>query len=227
MSDTLPDIQICTADEATFWPWRRWPEFAAWPDKATTVVVVPIAGFADYGLCPGLDAEELVLMSLLKAAAERRPPELRILVLPPIRFAIGPRPYCAFALEPDAACDLVEEVVTWVGAAGFSKILLFNASPWNEELTKAVGRDVRIGRRLQMFCMQLSALGLDFDPVRGGDREGLKAVLASLVGGAPQEEARGRDLIAKAAARVTSLLSEMRDLPPLANGGALPTKTWP
>ena len=227
MTDSLPDIQLCIADEATFWPWRRWPEFASWPDKARTVVVVPIAGFADHGLCPGLDAEEMVLLSVLKEASKLRAPELGILVLPPIRFAIGPKPYCAFALEPDAACDLVEEVVTWVGSAGFSKILLFNASPWNEELTKAVGRDVRIGRGLQMFCVQLSALGLDFDPVRGGDRKGLKAVIASLVGGAPEEEARGRDLVSQTAARFTSLLTEMRDLPPLANGGKLSGKTWP
>ena len=78
-----------------------------------------------------------------------------------------------------------------------------------------------------MFCVQLSALGLDFDPVRGGDRERLKAVIASLVGGAPQEEARGRDLVSQTAVRLTSLLSEMRDLPALANGGDLPNKTWP
>jgi creatinine amidohydrolase len=228
VNEPLPDIQICNADEATFWPWRRWPEFATWPDKARTVVIVPIAGFADYGLVRGLDAEEAVLMSVVKEASLRRAPGLSILVLPPLRFALGPKEYCAFPIDPDVACNQLEEVASWVAAAGFTKILFFNASPWNEELTKAVGRDLRIGRRLQMFCVQLSALGLDFDPVRGGDRTKLKSLLAALTADpAPGAESAGREVLAQAAARFGSMLLEMSHHPPLANGGELPTKTWP
>ncbi len=228
MNNPLPDIQLCNADEATFWPWRRWPEFANWPDKAKTVVVIPIAGFADYGLVRGLDAEEAVLMAIVKEASLRRPPDLSLLVVPPLRFALGPKDYCAFPIEPDVACNQLEEVASWVAAAGFTKILFFNASPWNEELTKAVGRDLRIGRKLQMFCVQLSALGLDFDPIRGGDRAKLKVVLAGLTADpATAAEAAGRELLAQTATRFGAMLVEMSQLPPLANGGELPTKTWP
>lgn len=225
---SLPDIQLCLADEATFWPWRRWPEFAAWPDKARTVVLIPIAGFADYGLVRGLDAEEAVLMAIVKAAAERRPPGTGLLVIPPLRFALGPKEYCAFPIEPDVACNQLEEVASWVGAAGFTKILFFNASPWNEELTKAVGRDLRITRRLQMFCVQLSALGLDFDPVRGGDRTRLKGVLAGLTEDpATEAGAAGRTVLSQTADRLAAMLGEMSRLPPLKNGGELANKTWP
>ncbi len=226
-TDPLPDIQLCLADEATFWPWRRWPEFANWPDKERTVVVLPIAGFADYGLGAGLDAEEAVLMSVLREASLRRSPDLAMLVIPPVRFALGPKPYCAFPIDPDAACELLEEVLGWVDAAGFSKVLLLNASPWNEEVTKAVGRDVRIARGLQMYCIQLSSLGLDFDPVRGGDRAKLKALLAALLGGDPALAGTGANVLAEVSSHLVSLLSEIRNHPPLAADGVLTTKTWP
>jgi len=228
LNNPLPDIQLCTADEATFWPWRRWPEFANWPDKATTVVVIPIAGFADYGLTRGLDAEEAVLMTVLKEASLRRGPDLGLLVIPPVRFALGPKEYCAFPVDPEVACNQLEEIASWVGAAGFSKVLLLNASPWNEEVTKAVGRDLRISRGLQMYCVQLSALGLDFDPVRGGERTSLRKVLAALTGDPGTAEAEaGRKIIESTASRLGAVLLEMSRHAPLANGGALPAKTWP
>ena len=224
----LPDIQICTADEATFWPWRRWPEFANWTAKQETVVIIPIAGFADYGLTKGLDAEEAVLMAVLREASLKRPPDLKLLVVPPIRFALGPKASCAFAVAPDVACDLLEEVATWVAAAGFSRILFFNASPWNEEIVKAVGRDLRISLKIRFFCVQLSALGLDFNPARVNDRPRLEAVLAALGAGLKSEEGElGQKLIDEISLRFLAMLIEMRDLPALANEGNLPTKTWP
>jgi creatinine amidohydrolase len=161
-------------------------------------------------------------MAIVKEASLRRPPDLSILVLPPLRFALGPKDFCAFPIDPDVACNQLEEVASWVAAAGFSKILLFNASPWNEELTKAVGRDLRISRKLQMFCVQLSALGLNFDPVRGEDRAKVKSVLAGLT-----DEATVNAPLGQAAARFGAMLVEMAKRPPLANGGELPTKTWP
>ena len=70
MSTVWPPL--CIADDATFWAWRRWPEFARWPDQASTLVVVPLAGLADWGLGHPLDAEETVLLSVLQAASALR-----------------------------------------------------------------------------------------------------------------------------------------------------------
>jgi creatinine amidohydrolase len=247
----LPVPSLCVADDATFWPWLSWPDFAQWTGKDRTVVVIPIAGLADWGLGEALDAEETVLMNVLRAASLAKPADLRLLVLPPVRFVLGPEPGCAFAVDPDVACDLLEEVIGSVAAAGFSRIVLFNASPWNEELCKAVGRDQRIARGLQMFCVPLSGLGLDFHPVRGGDRSRLKAVLASLdaaaTGGTPARTPAtaaaaagaahpvppgprpdsGSALLAATAARLAAILVEIRDQPPLAHGGALPPVSFP
>lgn len=216
------DIQLCIADEATFWPWVNWVDFANWEGKDRTLVVVPVAGLADAGLDAPLDAEETLLMTLLRDASLRRRPELKLLVIPPIRFVVGPQPGCVFAVDPDVACTLLEEVITGIGAAGFTKILTCNASPWMEELCKAVGRDLRIAQRVQMFNLNLSALGLDFNPARG-DRAQLKAALRGLY----QQDGAGAEVITKAAGRLGSLLSEMVARGPLERGGALPMQTWP
>jgi creatinine amidohydrolase len=168
-------------------------------------------------------------MTVLKEASLKRPPELKLLVVPPVRFALGPQPNCAFPIDPDVACNLLEEVAGWVADSGFTRILFFNASPWSEEITKAVGRDLRIARKLRIFCTQLSALGLDFHPVRGAQqRSKLKAVLATLTEdpGSPAA-ARGRTVLAEISAHLAALLMEMRDLAPLANEGVLALKTWP
>ena len=76
---------LCIANAATFWPWHRWPEFARWENPAATVVV-PLAGTADWGLDHALDAEETVLMHVLRAASRARPATLLLLVVPPLRW---------------------------------------------------------------------------------------------------------------------------------------------
>lgn len=209
---------LCVADDATFWPWRGWTEFARWPDKAGTTVVLPVAGLADWGLDAPLNVEETVALSVLKAAvrAPGAPGAGRLLVLPPQRFAAGPDASCAFAVDAPTALAAIEEWCASVAAAGFSRIVLYNSSPWNEELLDAAARDLRVGRGLQMFCVNLAALGLDFAPWRTPDRAGLRAFLAEL---ATVGEAGPR--LAEAAVRLARLLGEIAARPPLREGGAL------
>ncbi len=200
---------LCNADPATFWAWHRWPDFARWTDPAATVVVVPIAGFCDWGLDGPLDAEETVLLGVLRAASESRAPGQSLLVTPPLRFVVGPDARCAFAVEVPTAHAFIAEVAASIAAAGFRRIVLFNASPWNEELVVAASRDLRIALGVSVFTIQLSALGLDFQPARSPDRTRLRAALD-----------RGGD--ADAAARLRSLLAEIQAHPPLAHGGLIP-----
>jgi hypothetical protein len=217
---TPPIASLCVADDATFWPWFSWPEFAAWPNKDRTVVVLPLAGFSDWGLECALDAEESVLLHIMREASRRRPPDLDLLVLPPLRFVLGPESGAAFAVDPEVACALIEEVAASVAAAGFRRVVLFNSSPWNEELIRAVGRDLRVGRGLQMFCLNLSSIGLDFHPVRGGDRKELRVVLSALAAGSAPGDTGAAD-------RLVSLLVDIRSHTPPANGGALRSVSFP
>jgi creatinine amidohydrolase len=228
----LPPPRLCIADDATFWPWFTWPDFSEWPNKDDTLVVVPLAGLADWGLGQPLDAEETLLMHVLRAASRRREADLRMLVIPPLRFALGPEPGCAFAVDPEVLHGLIDEVAGSVASAGFRRIVLLNSSPWNEELCRAAGRDIRIARGLQMFCIHLSGLGLDLHPIRGGDRHAVRAILDSIAaGGIPpdsvdaDDEAEGSGpgaaALASAARHLVSLLGEIRARPALPNFGVL------
>ncbi len=245
-------IPLCVADDATFWAWHRWPEFSRWPDAANTVVVLPLAGTADWGLGHALDAEETVLMHVLRSASRQRPEDLPLLVVPPLRFVLGPAAGCAFAVEPPVAHALIAEVTAGIAAAGFRRVVLYNASPWNEELIAAAARDIRIAQGLQVFRISLSGLGLDFHPVRSKDRRKLQTLLTALTGREPEpveitapavaswgdesvsplpgpavsladSAAEGAATLAAAGQHLLKLLGEIRARPPLPNGGKIPT----
>jgi len=233
-------IPICVAEPTTFWPWLPWADFSRLAEKEAVLVVVPIAGFADWGLGRPLDAEETVLMPVLAEAVRRRSDKVRLLVVPPLRFVAGPGPRTAFAVDAPTAIAFINEVCASVKAAGFNRIVLFNASPWNEEVIDAAARDLRIERSLQMFCVNLSALGLDFRADRAKSRAHLQALLTSLLGREPDTASLptannalpaeappaaavpdGTIILAEAATHLASLLEEIAARPPLARGGAL------
>lgn len=177
---------LCVADDATFWPWLSSPRIAAWPHPERTVVILPLAGLADWGLGHPLDAEETVLMSLLRDASRLVASDRKPLVIPPLRFAFGADPSCAFSVDQPTAHALIAEVAASVAAAGFQKILIVNSSPWSEELCSAAARDLRVSRGLNMFLVHLSAIELDFHPVRSRSRRRLQTLLTHLYACAPE-----------------------------------------
>lgn len=237
---------LCVADGATFWPWLSSPAIGAWPDPAGTVVILPLAGMADWGLGHPLDAEETVLMHVLRDACRLVAGDKKPLVVPPLRFAFGADPACAFPVDQPAAHALIAEVAASVAAAGFRKIAIVNASPWNEELCNAAARDLRVSRGLHMFLVHLSAIGLDFHPVRSRSRREVQTLLTALYESEPEAsepgaasgaaawgdesvaglagpalglgKARedGAAILAAAAGRLAGLISEIHDRAPLA-----------
>jgi creatinine amidohydrolase len=249
---------LCLADEATFWPWRTWTDFArlSAAEKQGTTVIVPIAGMADWGLGHPLDAEELVLMAVLQAAVGQRPAGFAPLVIPPLRFVLGPDAGCAFAVDPPTGHAFLREVAASINAAGFRRLILFNASPWNEELCAAASRDLRIEYGLQIFRINLSAIELDFHPARSQSRRRVQTLVTALTGRAPETTdaaaparplwadervtplpgpaasvataaTEGASILAAAAARVSALFGEIAAHPPLARDGALLVMTPP
>lgn len=227
---------LSIADDSTFWPYHRWTDFHGWPDKERTVVVVPLAGLADWGLGRPLDLEEVLLCSLLKEASARRG-DIPLLVLPPLRFVTGPAKGSAFAVSPPVACALISEAVLSVKSSGFSKVVLLNSSPWNEELCDAVARDLRIEHGLQMFCIAMSGLGLDLHPTRSRSRSAAGALYSAITGiaSAPHlaDSAEDREpgategVFESAAGRLASLLREICLRAPLADGGRIGAATLP
>ncbi len=186
MSNPPPPTPLCIADPATFWPWHRWPEFTHWPDPAQTTIIVPLAGMTDWGLGHPLDSEETVLLSVLKEALQRAKPSLRALMIPPLRFVLGPSPYSAFPVSPPEAHAFLAEVTASIVASGFRRLVFYNSSPWNEELIAAAARDLRIAHGVQIFRISLSGLGLDFLPSRSPDRRRVQTLITGLTGRAPE-----------------------------------------
>ena len=180
---------LCVADDATFWPWLSSPAIGAWPDREATVVVMPLAGMADWGLGHPLDAEETVLTHLVRDACRLAGADRKPLVLPPLRFAFGADSSCAFPVDQPTAHAFIAEVAASVAAAGFRKIAIVNASPWSEELCSAAARDLRVARGLHMFLVHLSAIDLDFHPVRSCSRRRLQTLLTALYGAEPEPPA--------------------------------------
>jgi creatinine amidohydrolase len=193
MSSTAgPDFpSVCIADDATFWPWLSWPRFESMAGKGNRVVVVPVAGMADWGLGHPFDAEETLLTTLIKGACPLVPEGKRPLVIPPLRFVFGADPGCVFSVEQPATHALLADVAASIAAAGFRKIVFVNASPWNEELLGAAGRDLRVAKGLHIFQIHLSALGFDLHPVRSTSRRTVQTLLTALYGVEP--EACGAD----------------------------------
>jgi creatinine amidohydrolase len=255
---SIPLQPLCVADDRTFWPWLPWADFALERTAAAdTIVIIPLAGFADWGLGHAYDAEEQVLTSVLRDALQLSPVAPRILMLPPLRFITGHDNGCVCAVDPAVAHAFIDEVIASVAVAGFTRIVLCNASPWNEELVDAAARDIRIARKLQMFCVNLSALQLDFHPARSQSRRRLQTLLTYLSGRAPETiddsvtipdatlrdetvrplagpaataaeaAAQGPALLAEAARHLASLLGEIAAHPRLPNGGAIALRTYP
>lgn len=208
---------LCLADDATFWPWRTWADFAERPDKAAITVICPVIGFADWSLDAPLDIEETIALSVLRAALQRpEAPAASLLVLPPQRFVVGPHASCAFALDVPTVHATLEEWCLSVKAAGFRRIVFYNSSPWNEELVDAAARDIRIEHGLQMFCVNLGALGLDFAPWRGGERALLRQLIAEL-----HAAETGGPVLEATSTRLARLFGEISARAPLPRDGAL------
>jgi creatinine amidohydrolase len=146
-------------------------------------------------------------------------------------------------VDQPTAHALIAEVSASVAASGFSRIAIVNSSPWSEELCNAAARDLRVSRGLHMFHVHLSALELDFHPVRSRSRRRVQTLLTSLygkepeapaaghrepawgdesvspLGGAPaglaDAQAEGPAILAAAAARLAKLISDIREAAPL------------
>jgi creatinine amidohydrolase len=86
---TAESPALCVADDATFWPWFSSPTIGAWPERERTVVILPLAGMADWGLGHPLDSEETVLTHVLRDACRLIPKGNRPLVAPVLRCAFG------------------------------------------------------------------------------------------------------------------------------------------
>lgn len=232
------------ADSASAWAHQTWSDLDARPDKARVLVILPVHGFADHGLGLPLDTEETVGSALLRSSVAASGLAAHILVLPPFTFGAAPYAHTHFGTDPETALDALGELLSSVKASGFTRVLLFNTSPWNTELAGTAALDARTALDLRTYVIGSAGLGLGFHP-EDPKRARTQAVAALLLGRlpapaatpadvrdtdfrpgfyaqpaplTPDPELDGERLFTEAAARLASLLQEISahgsDTPP-------------
>lgn len=176
---------LANSDPATAWSHQTWSDLAARPDKARTLVVLPVHGFADHGLGLPLNAEEVVGAALLRSAVTAAAGlSARLLVLPPLHFVAAPYAHTLFGVDAETVLDSLAELAASVKAAGFSRILFFNTSPWNVELVNTAALDARVALDLRTYVIGSAGLGLGFHPAHPHLAH-TQAVAARLLGRVP------------------------------------------
>jgi creatinine amidohydrolase len=185
----MPPHWLANADPAIAWDHQTWSELSARPDKARTLVVLPVHGFADHGLGLPLDVEETVGSAMLHAAIAASGLHPHLLVLPPFRFGVAPYPHTHFGVDAETALDALSEIVESVKLSGFARVLFFNTSPWNAELVSTAAIDARTKFDLSTYVMGTGGVGLGFHPA-DPNRVCTQAVAARLLGRTPAPSQR-------------------------------------
>jgi len=168
--------------DAFAWHARRWPQFAECGQPADKHIILPVYSIADWAMGRPLDSEEVVGSHFLDAALTELAEQFDCLVLPPFRFTPAQSIGTQFAVDIEQAHQALMETITSAAVPGFRRFILFNTSPFLEEWIDVAARDLRVNADYQMFCINLSGVGLDFHPTRGGERSALQAVLTELLG---------------------------------------------
>lgn len=177
-------LWLANADPATAWAHQTWSDLCARPDKARTLVVLPVHGFSDHGMGLPLDAEEVVGSAVLHAAVASIVSQERLLVLPPLRFGAAPYAHSRFGVDAETFLASLDEIVVSVKASGFPRILFFNTSPWNAELVSTAALDARTAHDMRTYVAGSAGIGLGFHPA-DANRPRTQAVAARLLGRLP------------------------------------------
>ena len=180
----MSSLWPANADPATAWALHTWSDLAARTDKARTLVILPVHGYADHGFGLPLDCEETVGSAVLRAAIPAGGLQSHVLVLPPLRFGAAPYAHTHFGVDAETSLDALDEIVASVKASGFSRVLFFNTSPWNAELVSTAALDARTALDLRTYVIGSTGIGLGFHPA-DPHRARTQAVAARLLGREP------------------------------------------
>lgn len=192
-SAPMHPLWLANQDPASSWAHHTWSDLAARYDKALTLVVVPVHGFADHALGLPLDVEETVGSAVLGAALTAGGLHPYALVLPSFCFGAAPYAHGHFGVDCETALDALAEIAASVKAAGFSRLLFFNTSSWNAELVATAAIDARTALDLRTYVIASANLGLGFHPA-DAQRVQTQAVAARLLGSTPQPSAASADV---------------------------------
>ena len=208
---------LADADASTFWAHHSWPDFADFPNRDQTLVLLPTHGFSHYGGDLPLDLEEVLTSVVVRAAVGAAKEAMSVLVMPPLRFVLGAKKTAFLRIGAELASALLREIAAGVQAAGFRKLVFVNSSAANADLIDAVSRDIRAGLNLQTFIINTAGISLPFSA--GSDLASLAAA-SFLTETTSLDNARAR--LADSATQLFGLLVEIHARAPLGKSGRAP-----
>ncbi len=188
--ETKENITTLAAGDADHQWWNYpWTHFVRLEKPEEVLCVQPVHGWAAWAGDLPLDAEEVVASAVMEEASRRlgaTPPRF---FMPPFRHTPVVGPEAAFSIDPEDAFQVLLETLRSAALCGVRRFILFNSSPLLEDWVDIAARDSRIDFDLQMFCLNLSGAGLDFDADRRKPESDptplVKGILEQTAGGAP------------------------------------------
>jgi len=130
-----------------FLPYLSWTEIDALPDKANTVIVLPVGAIEQHGPHLPCSVDSVIASGVLGRALEKLPAEVRAFGLAPITYGKSDEHLHfpgTMTLTGPTLLAMVQEIGESVYRAGFRKLLLANGHGGQPQVLEMAARELRL-----------------------------------------------------------------------------------
>lgn len=130
-----------------YYAYLTWPQVAALPDKANTVLLQPVAAIEQHGPHLPLAVDSAIVLGVLGKALEKLDPNIPCYVLPPLYYGKSDE-HIRFpgtvTLTAETLLHVLGEVAESVYRAGFRKLAYVNGHGGQPEVVNIAAREARV-----------------------------------------------------------------------------------
>ena len=130
-----------------YYAYRSWPQILAWPDKANTVILLPVAAIEQHGPHLPLAVDAVIVLGVLGNALDRLADEVPCLCLPPLYYGKSDE-HIRFpgtvTLSAETLLHTLNEIAESVYRAGFRKLALVNGHGGQPQVIQIAAREARL-----------------------------------------------------------------------------------
>ncbi|GAB4217463.1 MAG: creatininase family protein [Synechococcales cyanobacterium] len=129
-----------------FFPYLTWPEVAALPDKANTVLIQPVAAIEQHGHHLPLVVDTAIGMGVIGRALTLLDPDIPAFALPPLCYGKSNEHWHfpgTITLSATTLMAVLTEVAESLYRAGFRKVVFSNSHGGQPQVIEIVARDLR------------------------------------------------------------------------------------
>ena len=130
-----------------YYAYLSWPQIQAWPDKANTVILLPVAAIEQHGPHLPLAVDAAIVLGVLGNALDRLEADVPCLCLPPLYYGKSDE-HLRFpgtvTLTADTLLRTINEIADSVYRAGFRKLALVNGHGGQPQVIQIAAREARL-----------------------------------------------------------------------------------